>query len=251
MLDFRTPLLNVAGALGFFPRSRGTIPINALGAFITNPISAQARKSANAAQQIDFPGGVLLHSGHPNPGISACIKQYGEKWSRAPLPIIVHLLADDASKINVDTRRLEEIDNIMAIELGLHPQADVALVRQLCTAALGELPLIAHLPFDRAQELAPVVIEAGISAISLAAPRGRLPDEQQELVAGRLYGPSIFPQALQLVEIFSSYEIPLIGSGGIYQKEQAVTMLEAGATAVQLDTVLWKTDMQLKEWLHI
>jgi len=251
MLDFVNPLLNRAGSLGFIPRSSGKIPVDALGVFITNPISTQARSSANTSQQIEFHGGVLLHSGHPNPGLSACIKQYGSKWARAPLPIVVHLLADEPPKIKSATRRLEEIDNIMAVELGLYPKADTSLIRECCTAALGELPLIAQLPFERAHELAPVAIDAGASAISLAPPRGLLPNNQQKLVSGRLYGPSIFPQALSLVEHLGILDIPIVGSGGISTREQAITMLEAGAIAVQLDTVLWKSDLQLKDWLPI
>lgn len=251
MLDFHTPLLNAAGTLGFTPRSKGVIPLKSLGAFITNPISPQSRKSSHSTQQIDFLGGVLLHSGYPNPGLSTCLKRNAEKWTRSQIPIIVHLLADDPQKLKKASRRLEELENVMAIELGLDPGASLALAHDQCAAAMGELPLIVRLPFERAQELAPAAIKASASSLSLSAPHGSLPNSQGDLIAGRLYGPGIFPHALKLVEILSDFGLPVVGAGGIYERDHAIAMLKAGAIAVQLDTLLWKSDMQINNWLPL
>ena len=82
-------------------------------------------------------------------------------------------------------------------------------------------------------------------------PRGSLPGPGKELLSGRLYGPGIFPLALNTVETLCALGFPVIGAGGVYAKEQALAMLEAGALAVQLDTVLWKTDTDLREWLPL
>jgi dihydroorotate dehydrogenase len=37
-----------------------------------------------------------------------------------------------------------------------------------------------------------------------------------------------------------SFDIPVIGGGGIYEADAVGAMLDAGAIAVQLDSVLWK-----------
>ena len=65
-----------------------------------------------------------------------------------------------------------------------------------------------------------------------------------EFVTGRLYGPSLFPQALALVRDAARVGIPVIGSGGVWKPEQAEAMKEAGAIAVQLDAVLWRGGFQ-------
>jgi dihydroorotate dehydrogenase (NAD+) catalytic subunit len=61
-------------------------------------------------------------------------------------------------------------------------------------------------------------------------------------VRGRLFGPAIFPLALQAVAALKErLQVPILASGGVYRGEQATALLRAGASAVQLDGVLWTT----------
>jgi dihydroorotate dehydrogenase len=60
-----------------------------------------------------------------------------------------------------------------------------------------------------------------------------------ELVAGRLYGPSLFPQTLETVYSAAKLGLPIIGAGGVWTKENADAMLSAGALAVQVDAAFW------------
>ncbi|MQC27390.1 MAG: hypothetical protein DWG76_08105, partial [Chloroflexi bacterium] len=101
-LDFRAPLLNAAGSLGFAPDGRGPVALDALGAFVTNPISRGRRKAAQDSRQEPHPKGLLLHSGWPNPGLTTSLKRFSSRWERADLPIIVHLLGSEAP----DLRRM-------------------------------------------------------------------------------------------------------------------------------------------------
>jgi dihydroorotate dehydrogenase (NAD+) catalytic subunit len=55
-----------------------------------------------------------------------------------------------------------------------------------------------------------------------------------------MYGPAVFPLALRAVAKLAGVGVPVIGAGGVYQPEDAVAMLGAGALAVQIDTALWK-----------
>ncbi|MDQ2692832.1 MAG: nitronate monooxygenase, partial [Chloroflexota bacterium] len=71
-------------------------------------------------------------------------------------------------------------------------------------------------------------------------PRGALSTlENNELITGRLYGPSLFPHTLEIVHSASRLGLPIIGAGGVWTKENAEAMLSAGALAVQMDAVLW------------
>jgi len=239
-LEFAVPVMNAAGSLGFAPDPRSELSLANFGAFVTNPISARARRVASPPRLLSFPGGVLFHTGHPNPGVSGAVKQYAAAWARATVPVIVHLLPGKPEELRKAVLRYEELENVMAIELGIGADSSTNLVMDLVQAAMGERPLIAQLPLPRALDLAESAIEAGASAISLGPPRGALADPDGKMVSGRLFGPAIFPQALEVVRHCSGAGYAVIGAGGVEREFQIEAMLAAGALAVQMDIALWK-----------
>jgi len=239
-LVFPTPLMNAAGSLGFAPGVRRMASLGELGAFVTNPVSLGPRSPAQGRGLIAFSGGFLLHSGYPNPGLKAVIRRHASRWARAVVPVIVHLLAQEEGDIATMVRRLENADGVSAVEIGLPPDASRELASRMIQAGTGELPVIARLPLERAQELAALAAQAGATAVSFGPPRGAIPAPDGELLRGRLYGPAIFPQALLVVQALARSGIPVIGGGGVYRHADAEAMLSAGALAVQLDSVLWR-----------
>jgi dihydroorotate dehydrogenase (NAD+) catalytic subunit len=239
-LNINPPIMNSAGALGFFPDLHGTTDWSQLGAFITNPISPAGRSPAHGNRILSYPGGFLLHTGYPNPGFHQSLRRCARHWSRSPLPVIIHLLCQTPEQAAKMVRQLESIEGISGVELGVDGDASLDLLVALTQAATGELTVIMRLPFERALELSPAAIRAGAMAVSLAPPRGMLPTPRGEQVKGRLYGPAIFPAALKAVDELVRLGIPTIGAGGIYSYAQCSAMLSAGAQAVQLDAVLWR-----------
>lgn len=267
------PLLNAAGSLGFAPNPHGTLDLEPFGAFVTNPISRLPRSPAEGRTCCAYPGGFLLHTGWPNPGLRAVLRLQAPRWADAPLPIIVHLLAENPPEVAEMVRALEGLENVLAIELGIPPQASREQVAALVRAARGELPVIACLPFERAVELVQVVVQdaPGVTAISLAAPRGVLPLGEVAasknatrfpsggFVSGRLYGPAVFPLALAAVAALAApmaaakaatlvavidnppakTDLKIIAGGGVYSRADVQAMLAAGAAAVQIDSALW------------
>jgi len=230
------PLMNAAGTLGFVPDPKSPVDFSRFGAFLTNPISSGLRTPAKGQRFATFPGGFLLHTGLPNPGLSAVIKKHGNRWARASLPIIVHLLATEPSSLASMIQRLEGLEGVVGIEIGLPPDIDMDTAVDFVQAAMGELPVIMRLPLEKVDEIAPAVMDAGASMISLGMPRGKL-----EGITGRMYGPAIFPLALQAVEKLAGSGISVIGAGGMYQIRDIEAMLGAGAIAVQVDAVLWRS----------
>jgi dihydroorotate dehydrogenase (NAD+) catalytic subunit len=251
-LILEKPIMNAAGSLGFFPDPKGRVDVTRFGAFVTNPISMSPRMPARGKRMIPFPGGFLLHTGYPNPGLKAVIQRHAQRWARSPLPVIVNLLVHDTATLGRMVERREGVEGVIGVEIMLPLDADTALICDVIRAAVGELAVIIRLPIDRVvgeNENSPfvdAVIGNDINAISLAPPRGALPDDDGVLVTGRLYGPGVFPQVLLGVKRLSIVDLPVFAGGGIYSQKDVQTLLAAGATAVQLDGVLWRGDLPLE-----
>lgn len=250
------PLMNAAGTLGFAPDARSGVNFSRFGAFVTNPVSAGPRSPAQGERFCRTPGGVLLHTGHPNPGFQAVLRHSARLWAHASLPIIVHILGQHPDDLASMVRRLEGVEGVMGIELGLPPGVDLPTARMMIEAALGEMLLIVRLPESAdAPALAALAHEAGAGAVSLGAPRGMYHQsngrqesaaqgkqtQNTRLFEGRLYGPAVLPLALHRVrELAGTVELPVIGAGGIYNECDLDAMLSAGASAVQVDMALWR-----------
>ena len=234
--------MNAAGSLGFVPdfRSLGDFGSQlGFGAFVTNPISLRPRLPTAHPSVIPHPGGFLLHTGLPNPGIREALKKYSAKWSRSDLPIIVHLMADRPEETQQMVRLLETHENVMAVELGFAPLLADDIILLTLEMCLGELPLIFSLPVEQVLSLGPRLMQEGAQAISISSPRGALMTDNSSLTTGRLYGPSLFPQTLDVVHNAVKLGIPIIGAGGVWTKQNADAMLSVGALAVQVDAALW------------
>ena len=240
-LYFSKPLMNAAGSLGFAPDTRAGIPFDSFGAFVTNPLSLRPRVPAAKPEIVEYPGGFLLHTGLPNPGFNIGIKKYASRWDNFDVPVIVHLMADRPEETQKMIHMLESHENVMAAELGFAPLLADDIIRLTLEMCLGEVPLIFSLPVEQVLSLGPRLIQEGAQAISIATPRGALPSSPtpSPLITGRLYGPSLFPRALETVYSAAKLGLPIIGAGGVWTKENAEAMRSAGALAVQVDAALW------------
>jgi dihydroorotate dehydrogenase (NAD+) catalytic subunit len=239
---FSKPLLNAAGSLGFAPNPHSGVLWDKFGAFVTNPISYRKRKPARGERMLPFSGGMLLHTGHANPGFSKTLKRFRSRWANAPLPVIVHLLATAPNEMRRMIVKLETVENVIGVEVGFPADITAQEVSEVLSAAAGELELIVRVPLPRAVELAPTLIESGASAVCLGPPRGVLPGEEGGMSSGRVYGPSVFPQVMFVTRELAQMGAPVIAGGGVYSGEQVEVLLAAGALAVQVDTALWRGD---------
>ena len=239
-LRITPPIMNATGILGFADESRRSIPFERLGALITNPLSIAARTPAKGPRFIPYQGGFLLHTGHPNPGCPKALRAYRQRWARAPIPIIPHLLAASADDLLQMVDLLEAVENVQALEIGLQNTELDLLLSLVSAAQSGELPVIVNVPMDFDPEKLHLLSDAGAHAFSMGPLRGTLPTLDGERITGRLYGPNLLPIALKtLARWRAETELPVIAAGGIYQIEALEAMFDLGAQAVQLDSILW------------
>jgi dihydroorotate dehydrogenase len=186
----------------------------------------------------EYPGGVLFHTGLPNPGLRNVAKACARAWSRAPVPVIAHLMADRPDETREMVRLLEGRDNILAVELGFAPLLADDVILLATEMSVGELPVIVNVVADQLLRLATPLLERGAAALSVGAPRGAAVVHGR-LVTGRLLGPSLLPVTMNLVEDARRLGIPLIAAGGIGTESDAALILERGALAIEMDLNFW------------
>lgn len=237
-LLFSQPVMNTAGFLGFAPDSRAPLAWEKLGAFVTNPVSRRPRKPAAAAHALEYPGGFLLHTGLPNPGLTSVLQHYGRRWRDSSVPIIVNLMADRPDETRQMVQALERIENVLAVELGFAPLLAPDIIVLAVEMCMGELPLIVRLTGEQLLEVGGRVLQLGAAALSIGASRGALPGEAG-LLTGRMFGAAQLPRSLELVSSAARLGLPIIGGGGVASAADVQAMLTAGALAVQVDAVLW------------
>lgn len=245
-LYVQNPVMTAAGSFGWGQTYRGLVEIDKLGAIVTNPITVQPWSPASGTRVVPLPGGVLVHTGLPNRGLRRVLKEFSTVWSSLPVPVIAHLVATDAAEVRSAAVELDHAESVAGIELGLPDdlewQAASDLVRA-ATQGAPEKPVIVRLPAGDALAIAAAVADAGADALVVAAPpRGIARDRQSgQLVRGRVYGPLVKPIALHLLATLHETlrGIPLIGAGGIHDPQDARDFIEAGAVAVQIDSLLW------------
>ncbi len=230
--------VNAAGFLGLAGEARDLVNLTHLGAFITSPLSLQPRSPAHGPRVLPFPGGFLLHTGYPNAGLRAAVRRHAAAWADMPIPVIVHLLLRSPDEASEMATLLESIEACAGLELGLG-EVDADQAAGLVAACVGEIPVVAQFPLGTPVTVFTAAAEAGAQAVSVGAPRGALPGPGGR-VRGRLYGPAVFPFALQAITALKeSVHVPVFAGGGVYSRVQALALVEAGADGVILDGVLW------------
>lgn len=243
-LTVPNPVLLAAGIAGFGDEYGRLIDLKLLGGVVTSPLTWRPRRAASGMRVVPLDSGVLVHTGLPNPGVSAAIETYGPAWGRSPCPVIVHVAAESADDVRRCVEALHGRPGVAAIEIGILDSSGPREVTTIVDAAVThvELPVIARLPLYTAPLLAAAAVNAGAGALTVAAPpRGTARDPLSgQLVGGRMYGPWLKPLALRTVgQIAREVSVPVIGCGGIHTPDDARDFLAAGAKAIQLDSVVW------------
>lgn len=245
-------VMPAAGTYSYGEVYRDIVNIEKLGAIVTHPVSLAPRTPAGGTRVIPVEGGVLMHTGLPNVGLREVLSLYRNLWLMIPVPVIVHLMATTTNAVRDAMAILSEEETVDAVELGLSDDTDWEMTERLVKAATAktELPVLVRVNLQDTVEIAEVAADMGAGAIVCAAPpRGTARDPiNGRLISGRIYGPLVKPLALNTVGLLAKKlrGVPIIGAGGIHTLQDARDFIEAGATAVQVDSVTWLKPKQLE-----
>jgi len=245
-------VMPAAGTFSYGEVYRDIVNVERLGAIVTHPISLAPRMPTNGTRVIPMQGGVLIHSGLPNLGLKQALSQYRNLWLMLPVPVIVHLMASTPKDMGQAMALLAEEESVKAVELGFEDDVSWEVVEKLVSTVTSktELPVLVRVNLHNALELAEAAVGAGAGAIVCAAPpRGTARDPiNGRLISGRVYGPLVKPMALHTVGVLAKRlrGAPIIGAGGIHTLQDARDYIDAGATAIQVDSVTWINPKQLE-----
>jgi dihydroorotate dehydrogenase (NAD+) catalytic subunit len=240
-LTLDPPWTNSSGSLGFSTETASLIELSRLGGFITNPISLGRRTPAGGPRFLPTEGGFVLHTGLPNPGLRGIIRRHQSRWRTMACPVILHLISQSTHETAEMVEMIESIEHIDGVEVGVQGDDPTTVAHLVAAAAAHELPVLARLPFGAGAQLAWAALEAGAAGISFAPPRAMILGPGGTFVRGRLYGPAVFPMALEMIRRIrgAGVEAPLVAAGGVYRRDDLQAMFAAGASGVQLDSLLW------------
>lgn len=257
-LAFKNPVMTAAGTSGFGSELGAFFELSDLGAVVVKSISAFKWEGNPGPRLVPLDAGMLNSVGLQGPGVDAWISHYLPLLEKHKVNIIVsiwgrtvdefaaaaQLLAPVAQRVaavevNLSCPNLEERSKLFAHSVQLTSAVTEAVV------AAG-IPVVAKLSPNThlISEIAGAAIGAGATAVTLTNTlvgiaidvQGRKPILGG--VGGGLSGKALGPVALRAVFDLHRHnpEIPIVGVGGISTGREALAMIMAGASAIQVGT---------------
>ena len=275
-LKMKNPVTVASGTFGYGQEYDQYFDIARLGAITTKSLSLEVRAGNKPPRLVETPAGMLNAIGLQNVGIDVFLNEKAPWLREKGVPIIANIYGHNPDEYAELARRLAEAGAADAIEANLScPNVHDALkVQGACLVAqvpeqvmeytrtiraATELPLFIKLTPNVAdiKESCLAAEESGADAVCLINtllgmaidPETRRP--RLANTVGGLSGPALRPIALKMVwDAAQVLKIPIIGTGGIGDANDAVQFLLAGATAVSVGSITFRNPMAPTEVLE-
>ena len=266
-VDLPTPVLTASGCAAAGRELAPFVDLAAIGGVVTKSIMAEPRSGRPTPRMVETPSGMLNSIGLQGPGVGAFLAE-DLPWLLAQgARAVVSLAGGSTAEYAHLARRLAQAweDGLRptAVEVNIScpnvanrglvfacdPASSAEVVRAVRDALPPDLPTWAKLSPDVTDivGIAAAALDAGADGLSLVNTTLGLSIDHRTLrptlggVTGGLSGPAIRPVALRCVyQVAAAFpDVPLVGIGGIRTGWDAVEFLAAGASAVQVGTVIF------------
>lgn len=228
------------------------LKLERLGGVVVGPFLATSRAGSPPPRVAETSGGMVLETGWQNRGINSAISRYGKLWSGLGCPVVAQLVDSDARTLGKMAARLATVPSLAGLELlPLTNDVEVAVRMVRNVTRTSDLPVWVKVPLNEAVAWAEPLVEAGANALVVGQPlRGALAKDATRVVNGALYGPLTFALMLPVLRAVARLQLPaaLIACGGVHTTAQVDQALDAGASAVQVDSAVW-VEPALPNWL--
>jgi len=256
-LRLSNPTILAAGILGLSGSFLKEIANAGAGAVVTKSIGLKSRPGYPNPSIVQVDCGLLNAMGLPNPGIHKFVEDITEaKTIGVPLIVSVYGFSSeefaevasyavkagaDALELNVSCPHVEKTGS----EIGQDPQLVKEVVNEVKRKVKKPVFVKVTPNVDDIAEVAKAAVEGGadaITAINTVRAMTINIETAHPILAnkiGGLSGPAIKPIAVRCVyEIYREVDVPVVGCGGITTWEDAVELMLAGASAVQVGTAI-------------
>lgn len=256
---FRNPIIPASGVFGYGKEYEELFPLSKLGGISTKGTTGQKRLGNPAPRIAETPSGMLNSVGLQNPGIDAFISRELPNLLTKDTVIISNIAGSTIDECVSVAEKLEHTD-VHMIELNIscpNVKQGGAAFGTHCdsaheiTAAVRKAtskPLIVKLSpnVTSITEIAKAVESAGADAVSLINTLlgMRINIESRRPIlrnnVGGMSGPAVFPLAVRMVwQTAQAVSIPVIGMGGVSSGADAIEMMMAGASAIQVGAAIF------------
>lgn len=258
-VEFPNPVIAASGTYGNGECYTDLYPLSRLGGVSCKGMTIEPKMGNIPPRIAETPSGILNSVGLQNIGVAGFVEKYLPVLKEEGNVIIANVagaVLDDyiAAAEALDSTDVDMIElniscpNVKAggATWGITKEGAAAVTAAVRRAT--KKPLIVKLTPNVTDitEIAKAVEAEGADSISLINTllgmridvRTRRPILHNNV--GGLSGPAIFPVAVRMVwQCYKAVKIPIIGMGGIATWEDAVEMMLAGATAIQMGTAIF------------
>jgi len=266
---FANPYFAASGCFGYGLEYRDFIRPDELGAVVTKTVTPLPRAGNSVPRLQETPAGLLNSIGLQNVGIEAYLRDKLAPLVEAGGTPFVSIAAETMEEYARMAALLADHPSIRAVEVNLgcpnvdtggdRDAAEARAVERITRVVKDRLPDravaikltpnvtdIVHLARGAEQGGADAVVAINtVVGMDIDIVRARPTFAR---VRAGLSGPAIFPIALLKVwEIAGAVRIPVIAVGGIASANDVIKFFMAGATAVQLGTLLFSRPTLLAE----
>ena len=263
------PIIPASGTFGFGAEFAELYDINILGSLSFKGTTVEERFGNPTPRIAECEGGMINAVGLQNPGLKAVCEHELPQLARLyKKPVIANISGFSIEEYVECAKAMDKQENVGIIEVniscpnvhgggmsfGVSPEA-AAQVTKSVKAVTGKPVYIKLSPnVTDIVSIAVACEEAGADGLSLIntllAMRIDLKTRKPVIAnkMGGFSGKAIFPVAVRMVyQVYEAVEIPIIGMGGVSSAEDAIEMMLAGASAVQVGAANLKNPYACKE----
>lgn len=275
-VDFKNPIIPASGVFGYGREYEELFPLSKLGGIATKGTTI-TRRTGNLSPRIaETPSGILNSVGLQNPGIDYFIDTELPNLMTKDTVIIANIAGSTVDECVTIAKKLDETD-VHMIELNIscpNVKQGGAAFGTSCSGAENitaevrkatKKPLIVKLSpnVTSITDIAKAVESAGADSVSLINTLlgMRIDINTQRPIlknnVGGMSGPAVFPIAVRMVwQVANAVKIPVIGMGGVSSGKDAIELMMAGASAVQVGAAIFNDPFapvkiidEMNEWL--
>lgn len=272
-VEFKNPVITASGTFGFGREYSEFYPLREIGGLSCKGITLKPRMGNPPPRIAETPSGILNAVGLQNPGVDHFIERELPWLKEQETVVIANIagntpeeyaqMAEKLSESSVDMIEMNiSCPNVKhgGVQFGTSCQSVGAITREV--RAHCKKPLMVKLSPNVSDiaEIARAAESEGADALSLINTLTGMRIDINTLRpiirnnTGGLSGPAVFPVAVRMVwQTAGAVKIPVVGMGGISSWRDAVEMMLAGASAIQVGTALFSdpyAPLKIKEGLN-